>query len=355
MENFVEIVGYQLEKIHTGVIKWCLELNEGETVSLSKYEAICNLYKKIGKVTPFKIEEIKQIKGVPEFSFGRLARIDLVVKISLNSEDHYLVCEMKVDSDPYVRQLDNTVKLSNEKFITKNIDYLLILLGCSSVSREIGDNHRDFHSIDCADLIEIFKPQENDSFIVSQWFDALRSEIGRGKESVENYKRLYPKKVKSKQAHKDLGYRPLFSLYYYLYSYFRTSFSCGNEWRIYSGSNNPVMNWSKGWETIGAFNFYWEFNYLEYCLKVRINKDNVSKCQLNKLRSVLNPLIKSFNIGGKAAQKRYGKWNTIYKWEFSPSTKSIPDICSEIENKIHPIYPEILKACSDSITDITSA
>ena len=355
VENFVQVVGYQLEKIHTAVINWCLELDPNEEISDSKYQTICNIYKKIEKTAPFNKEEIKHIKGIPEFSFGRKARIDLVIEITTNNEKHFLVCEMKVDSDPYVEQLDNTVHLSKKNLSSSNIDYLLILLGCSSVSREIGDNHSHFHSIDCNDLLEIFKPQENDSFIVLQWFESMRSEITKSKNVVEDYKKLYPLKVKNKEAHKKLGYRPLFTLYYYLYSHIRNHFSCKSDWKVYSGGNNPVMNWEKGWKSVGPFKFYWEFNYLEYCFKVKIDDKEISKTQLNKLRGLLVPVLNKLEIPGKEAQKRYGKWNSIYKWKFSPATQSLAEICQIIETQINPVYPEIISACKASMSEITSA
>ena len=315
MDNFVNIVGYQLEKVHTGVIKWCLEVKNSETVSDSKYAVLSNIYNTIGTKIPFSQEEIDEINGFPEYSFGRKARIDLVVEIKAGNDKYYLACEMKVDSDPKVVQLDNTVKLANKKLGSTNIKYLLVLLGCSAVSRRIGDEHKDFHSVDYFDLIKIFTPQKAGSSIVESWLKSLEEEIDRNKNASSNYLALYPKKIWSKKEFISLGYRPYFSLYYYYYSHVRKNFSCESDWNIYSGSNNPVMNWKKGWKNVGPFKFYWEFNYLEYCFKVKIDKKVISKSQLNKLRDIVVPILDASPVKGKAAQKRYGEWNSIYKWD----------------------------------------
>jgi len=45
INNFVSIVGYQFERVHTGVISWLLD-TKNTTVSLDiKYEIICRIHR----------------------------------------------------------------------------------------------------------------------------------------------------------------------------------------------------------------------------------------------------------------------------------------------------------------------
>ena len=43
--NFVNVVGYQLEKVHTGVINWLLNFRNIEVTLKEKYEMLRRIYK----------------------------------------------------------------------------------------------------------------------------------------------------------------------------------------------------------------------------------------------------------------------------------------------------------------------
>ena len=343
MGNFVNIIGYQLEKVHTGVIKWLLEVPLNGVTSQEQYDTLSNIYDYANRKTPFLKKDIIEIKCMPEFSFGRRLRIDLVIEIITRTKKYYLVCEMKVDSDPYTKQLDNTVELANKKFKDDDITYLLILIGSSSVARETGDKHKYFITLDTHNLIEVFSPIKDINNISNNWIKSLEEECKRNINAVDNFKSIEPSCIWDKDKFIELGYRPYFSLYYYLYSHIRKKMTNSNDWKIYSGSNNPVMNWQKGWRKSNSVRFYWEFNYLEYCFKVNIDKNITSKNDLNKLRDKITPVLDDCKYKGKASQRRYGNWNTIYKWKFSLHNQSAEEIVQIIENDIHPLYDKVLK------------
>ena len=94
-ENFIDIVGYQLEKIHTGVIAWLLD-SERSPLPLLEQTAV------IAKLAPDTLQgvELTNVKAIREYSFGRRRRIDLVLE--MNRKDRtktYLLIECKTDSD----------------------------------------------------------------------------------------------------------------------------------------------------------------------------------------------------------------------------------------------------------------
>ncbi|MGR5913206.1 PD-(D/E)XK nuclease family protein [Bacillus cereus] len=97
--NFVDIVGYQFEKVHTGAIKWLLDSSNELIDHNEKSNVLRNLYKMCGILPPFKSSDIDFIECKPEFSIGSGKRVDLVIEITLNNGDlKYIVIEMKVDT-----------------------------------------------------------------------------------------------------------------------------------------------------------------------------------------------------------------------------------------------------------------
>lgn len=72
-ENFVDVVGYQLEKLHIGVLAWLLD-SERSPLPLPEQATV------MGKLAPelFKGAELTEVKSRREYSFGRRRRIDLV-------------------------------------------------------------------------------------------------------------------------------------------------------------------------------------------------------------------------------------------------------------------------------------
>lgn len=107
--NFVSLVGYQLEKVHTGVIRWVLDSKNTNIPVATKHEILRRIYKMTNNPINFHVNEISAISCFPEYSFGRKRKIDLVVKIDLfQKPTKYIVIEMKVDSIPYSEQLEGT-------------------------------------------------------------------------------------------------------------------------------------------------------------------------------------------------------------------------------------------------------
>lgn len=340
MDNYINVVGFQLEKVHTGVIKWCFDSDSHP--NHQKVKVIELLYKHLGKPIPFDTDKITRVHCTPEYSFGRSVRIDLLIEIYTSESVYRIACEMKVDSDPYKKQLDTIVSQVEGKFSkSPNAEYILILIGSSSVMRNVGDCHDRFSVLTNEDLIQIFSEFGSESHILQDWLFALNEEVDRQKAVLQNFDKLCSsEKVWKKSAHIALGYRPFFSTYYYLYNVIRQH--SVNNWQIYSGGNNPVMNLASHWELVDDFEFYWEFNYLEFCLKVRIDPNITSSERLNTLRAKLYPALEAIKVDGFRSQMRYGTWNTIYKWDLRKSIQDPELLLRQVEKEILPSYQTIV-------------
>ncbi|TDQ42902.1 hypothetical protein [Aureibacillus halotolerans] len=174
--NFVNIVGYQFEKVHTGVI--CLLLDTTNTfVPLNdKYKVVSKLYDACGVPVPFSQKELVSISCKPEYSFGRRRKIDLVIELALvNRPTKYFVIEMKVDSIPYSKQLEGTRHdFIEKKCDKKNVQFLLFLFGSSQVCK-VPPLH-SFTVFRLPDILDSFSCLSIDHYIYKDWLRALKQE-----------------------------------------------------------------------------------------------------------------------------------------------------------------------------------
>ena len=155
-ENFVDIVGYQLEKIHTGVIAWLLD-SERSPLPLLEQNAV------IAKLTPDILQgvELTKVKAIREYSFGRRRRIDLVLE--MNRKDRtktYLLIECKTDSDVSVDQLKKSAEAfsANNPNVPFSVIVLAVGAGQFTLTHLLPDIQRlGFHTIDLLRALEIFR------------------------------------------------------------------------------------------------------------------------------------------------------------------------------------------------------
>lgn len=346
--NFVNIVGYQLEKVHTGVIRWLLDFNNNEISLEQKYEVLRRIFKMCNINITFTIDNIKNIICIPEYSLGRSRKIDLVVKIDLiKNRTKFLVIEMKVDSIPYENQLIGTY----DDFIEANecnkddILFLLFLFGTSQVCL-IPPLH-GFHMFRLQEILEVFSGHNIEKGVYKDWIQALRDEDLRRTCIIQNIS--VTTEIWDDEYWKEKGYRTWFPLFYYIYHELKRYSKRVYEWNIYSGQNNPVMNWKKGWleKNVlgGKVHFYWEFNYEDFVLKVMLNEDDkLSRDNLNILRKKVIDICKNVGVApGNQTQNRYGLYNSIYKWKYNFKTMDLSDIMQKVESIIDNIHPELKK------------
>jgi hypothetical protein len=291
----------------------------------------------------FQIDEISAISCFPEYSFGRKRKIDLVVKIDLfHKPAQYIVIEMKVDSIPYSAQLEGT---RNDFFESthsqpEDVTFILMLFGSSQVC-EVPELHQ-FHLFRLLEIIEVFNGLHIDEIIYTQWIDSLFDEDNRRRYVLEDLNNTPD--IWNMEYWKDKGYRTPFPLFYYLYDHLKMESKRPEEWEVYSGQNNPVMNWTNGWLHKDIFGhpvkFYWEFNYDEFVLKVKLNEDQkLPQDELNWLREEIANICFEEIQSGKRTKKTYGKYNSIYKWKFDFHKQPFENIMKEVDHILDTIPP----------------
>src|SRR6266566_3826289 len=97
-DNFVDIVGFQLEKVHTGVIAWLLDSAAKTLPARERSVVLCAL-------SGIDVGSADQVLTHAEYG-QRSKHVDLVVELRCTTQgSKWLVLELKTDSDVDIRQL----------------------------------------------------------------------------------------------------------------------------------------------------------------------------------------------------------------------------------------------------------
>lgn len=252
---------------------------------------------------------------------------------------------MKVDSIPYEEQLlgTNDDFIQSKKCGNEDVLFLLFLFGTSQVCTV--PNLHGFHMFRLPEILEVFAGHDIDKYVYNDWIQALRDEDVRRaciRLDIDKTDEIW-----KEEYWKEKGYRTWFPLFYYVYNELRKYSKRIDEWDIYSGQNNPVMNWRKGWlekNIKGSKNyFYWEFNYEDFVLKVMLEDSNkMSRDNLNTLRREVARICNSYAFeSGHKTQHRYGTYNSIYKWKYNFKRRNFAEIMQEVDTILDCIYPKL--------------
>jgi len=349
VENFVYIIGYQFERVHTGMIKWLLDWDNTEISKTDKLTIIENFYKYSKKAMPFNLNHIDNITCISEYSFGKRLKIDLVVKLELEKDkEHYLVMEMKVDSIPYEDQLKSTKNIFESNNIVnakKTIcaDYFLLLFGSSFACDSPGNRH-DFSYLKLDDIISVFSGLTIKNYPYRDWIVSLEEELKRYVDVKRNIELLPSDSIYNSNYWLKNNYRIYLPLFYYIYDDMRKHYlDRKKSWSIYSGINNPVMNWNGGWIGNDEFELFWEFNYESFILKMWIDKNKISREQLNNMREKLYPVCEKTSYQGVKTYRKYSEYNSIFKWDFDFKKMDFEEIAKTVDNDILSIHSGLLK------------
>lgn len=317
VDNFVEIVGYQLEKIHTGVIAWLLH-SDRSPLPLSEQSAI------IGELDPHILADgrIARIEAIREYSFGRRRRIDLVLKISQeDGQRAYILIECKTDSDVSVCQLKKSEAAFREKNPGVPVSTMVLAVGAGrfTLAHQLQDiRSHGFQAIDLSRTLEIFSDLSiaGRTHTLDCWIASMELELMRSSQiEAALASREHPQDPSLFEA----GYRSAFPVFYMFYDKLREHLEKGGYkgWGIYSGSNNPALNWLEGWISVGRggceIDLYWEFNWCDFCLKAAIG-ENWDYWQT--IRDGLIQLCESCPVTGRVSANCSGRNVTAYRWKY---------------------------------------
>lgn len=339
--NFVDIVGYQFEKVHTAVIKWLLDSNNTSIKHNEKFNVLRNIYIMCNIPIPFKSLDIKSIQCKTEVSIGKGKRVDLVVEILLKSGNKkYIVIEMKVDTIAKKDQLEATYNGFHGK---ENAIFILFLFGSSQICQV--PKHEHFNTFRLNDIASVFNNINCNHYIYTDWIESLQKELKRSQTIKGALANLTY--IRNKDYWRENGYRTHFTAFYYLYHHLKSNSKNEIEWNIYSGNNNPIMNWEPGWldKTISnkTITFYWEFNYEELILKVQLPKEEyISGDKLHQLKENIISIVSNIpTIQGNRVrmQSKPKIYNSLYKWKFNFLEGNFEDIMKKTEFIIKNIHP----------------
>ena len=350
-ETFVDIIGYQLEKIHTGVIAWLLDCDRSPLPLDERTEVIAKLAPDL--MTGAKL---RSIKAIPEYSFGRRRRIDLVLKMTRNDgAAKYLLIECKTDSDVSFKQLEQSEEafLERKPYAQPAVISLALGAGQFTMQHQMkAFQQREFRAIDLDRALDIFSKLSisGHNRIYDQWITSMLEEKKRASNIC---KVIQSNDIPIDDRLRKSGYRTGFPFFYLFYDKIREHLEIGLHrcWAIYSGRNNPVMNWQNGWIKSGSENdqiqLYWEFNRNAFCLKAAISNES-SVERWAELRSSVIDTSSTCPVKGKKTRNSRGTWVTAYKWEFDFCKERPIAIAEKTNSIISDLHERLRKIVQES-------
>lgn len=329
--NIIEIIGYQLEKCHSGILAWILS---STNTSIDISDKI-RLWRYLFPTTAFSKNNIPdRINTRLEWADGRKIKIDLVIECIADNRKEILGIEFKVDSLPSKRQLDDTkVALKRNYGENAEVDVALALVGVSS-STVLSSEINPFRIIRIDNLLQYIDHLKKDR-IVSVWHAALSAELTRHLSIETNVHSAISSIWQSRRELSEKGYRWPFPIFYLIYSSIRKNFSTPCNWSIYSGSNNPVMNCTASWKRHDGAHLYIEFCWEDLIVKCGLwdckkPKEWVITCR----EQVFQYMSNRFPTVVKC-QNRYGDSNSLCKFPFQFHKQEFRLIAEQAENIVN--------------------
>ena len=344
-ENFVDIIGFQLEKVHTGVIGWLLD-TENHSASMSDKIVILNKLLN----SSLQDDDVSEIKPTQEYSFGRSRRIDLVVEVTSKKDDtRYLVIECKTDSEVDDTQLRQSKDAFLKKYPDSDCSFFVLTLGASQFTyQHLANKIKDlgFIVLDVPTTLRIFGDlsiKGNSKIYYDDWYRALEKEEERFS-SIDQV--LSTMENPWDEQLKKRGYRLGFPLFYMFYAKLRELLEKGpfKNWAICSGRNNPVMNW---YDDDGCFkksfgdeslSLYWNFDWQSLTLKAGFEKKPLEKWI--SLRNEVQRLC-NHSQGGRRTADRQGTDVAIYKWDFDFCRESVDEIATKTNAILKEVHEKL--------------
>lgn len=257
--NFVYTVGYALEKVHSGLLGAVLNSEAGAEVA----SRLWNLNGSGGQRIP--AGDVTGLEVARECPTGRRGVVDLVASFTnkQSGKKCHIVCEYKVDgTGNHAKQCETYMNNWNQAHEGEDSRYRFITAGGARFWKS---PKKPFQQVDIPELMKLLEPAA-DIPLVSDYIAALQDELDRAEIAPEV----------GDQEDAPLGYRG-YDWYYAYYDHLRKQLECAQEWSIYSGGHNAVMNWTPSWtreEGRGARKAcelgvaYCEFNNRPFVLKM---------------------------------------------------------------------------------------
>jgi len=320
--NLIEIIGYQIEKVHSGMLAWLVN-SKNTQIPIEKKVDLIN------KISSKKIDRYPDaIKTYLEWAKGRSIKIDLVIECEYESLTKVLGLEFKVDSVPDEEQLENTEKALKQEYRGAAVEVVLVLMGVSAKTT-INSNISEYKIIRLNDFLSYIDDINFPN--VQIWKEAIEIELQRHKNILAEIQKS-DSIWNLKEDLIEKGYRWPFPVFYLLYAILRDNFLKSNKWSIYSGSNNPVMNADESWIEIDGVEIYVEFCWESLFVKcgnwgLKKDKDWIKRLREN----VYQKMYERMGSEVEKCQNKYGESNSLCKISFNFAETPFEKIAEKTE------------------------
>lgn len=319
-DSLIHVVGYSLEKVHTGILAMLLEFN-GPPSNLQFH--LLGLFLELA---PELRPQIIGCRTYREFKFGS-NRADLVIIIDTGEHRVRGCCvEAKVDSNIRIEQLEQLRRKSSGTFVnSREVDwsFAVLAIGASRFTvpeRGLGEWKLVGPSSIAGALDG--KQETHGLQILSDWLQALLVEIGL-RDRVQ-----FPPHGSRDAETRKFGH----ARWYYAYDSFRSMFSepgpaIDKKFNIYGVGHNAVCNESpssgSSWNSLGKGSlFFWEFNSGDLFLKAKCSQNGNS--YPSHLAFIKDELSARFADNGNASNRigitrcpnrmSKGGYFSLFKW-----------------------------------------
>ena len=273
-DSLIHVVGYSLEKVHTGILAMLLEFN-GSPSDL-QFNLLCLFL----ELTPELRPQIRGCRTYREFKFGT-NRADLVIIVDTGEPKVRGCCvEAKVDSNIRREQLGQLMRKSRKTHInSREVDWSFAVLAMGASRFTVPERRLGKWKLVGPSLIASAldgRPETYKIQILTDWLQALLVEMGL-RDRVQ-----FPSHGSRDAETRKFGH----ARWYYAYDSFRSIFSepgpgIDKKFNIYGVGHNAVCNESQSsgssWRSLGKGSlFFWEFNSGDLFLKAKCGQNGKS-------------------------------------------------------------------------------
>lgn len=344
-ENFVDVIGYAEEKVHTGILAWLVD-SDNATVSEQARKRLLRLL-----FPPASDGQILTVRSTREYAFGKRLRIDLVLKATgTDSSEWVSVIECKTDSDVRIGQLQRTLAAGERTWARERTRYIVLAVGAGEFTYEKDPQNsdeqqvmKDWELLGLDKLLDALTPASGESHhpVVQYWQEALAEEQNRRRDIVAKFQ------IHHSDATLILQNRSAFARYYMYYQHLRQHLNPAKpeQWAIYSGSNNPVLNDRSRWRArhhAGVqFKTYWEFNWSNLVLKLSYDT-GTPPADWRVIRNRFADICKeTTEHSSRASRGKGGGSTSVYLWPFNFSHQAPEDIADSVHAIADAVDPAI--------------
>lgn len=328
--NFVDIIGFGLEKVHMGLLAWLLETDSNGCGAVSIEDKVALINSISGK--DLEWTSIQAISTVREESPGNRVRSDLRVEARGNGINHWIVIEAKTESDVNPAQLESLEKayrswVSHLEEPRPELSFVLMMIGASQYTEKHAGipGSSSWNKLNLDDIVRILQPLRDKHIYAELWHQSL---VKRSEMLVSVASRWMGNMCRSD--------------YYALYDLIRSHLvelegNEGSHWRIINGQFNAVL-YGRTFPKIpaerdalhGIF-FWWDIDDDFLVLKGSASKDE--SVYWSNLKAIVRQAIRAMvdlPVIGEQTRNKEGTDQSLWKWRVIQGKPDPREIANQV-------------------------